>query len=181
MSLDDAHWHAPEAQIGAGPAMFTAARRLGLEGIMAKRLDSTYQPGMRSHDWLKIKIRLGQEFVIGGWTPMKEKQETILGSILVGYYEGDALRYAGKVGTGFNNADRVKLLGLVTKKPWGTGSPFTPHPHIAHAVYVKPELVADVVFNEWTSAGMLRQPAITRFLSDNPPRSVVREKASSEV
>ena len=93
----------PPSNAGNGPAVLEASRRQGLEGVVAKRLDSTYEPGRRSRAWLKVKHHRRQEFVIGGWTWGEGRRQGHLGALLLGYYDGEQLRYAGNVGTGFTD------------------------------------------------------------------------------
>ena len=152
---------------------------------MAKRLESVYEPGHRSGDWLKIKIQRRQEFVIGGYTPGRGRQQGSLGAILVGYYDfrpqqarrlgkPQALHYAGSVGTGFTARSADELLatlrGLAVDR-----SPFVEGNVRPHARYVQPQLIAEVEFAQWTHAGILRQPSFKGLRSDKDPRDVVRE------
>ena len=113
LGLEDVAWQTPRYHRGDGAALLAATREQGLEGIVAKRLDSPYRPGRRSREWLKVKNVRSQELVIGGWVPGKGRREGELGALLVGYYDGEGkerrLRYAGKVGTGFADAD-LRLL-----------------------------------------------------------------------
>ena len=106
LALDGASWQTPAYHRGDGAAMLALSQAQGLEGIVAKRLDSLYRPGRRSRDWLKVKNVRGQEVVIGGWLPGKGRRDGEVGALLVGYYEGEGeerrLRFAGKVGTGFS-------------------------------------------------------------------------------
>ena len=174
LKLAGASWQTPPYERGGGKAMQEASRRAGLEGIMAKRLDSKYEPGRRSGAWLKIKNRNRQELVIGGWLEGEGKRRGYPGALLVGYYKDGKFVYAGKVGTGFTDKilDELneKLKPLATdKNPFELGSP----PRAAH--FVKPKLVADFEFVEWTRGGQLRAPAFKGFRIDKPAREVVRE------
>jgi DNA ligase D-like protein (predicted ligase) len=156
-----------------GVAMLRAACEQGAEGIIAKRATSRYVSA-RSTDWLKLKCLRRQEFVIGGYTAPQGSRER-LGALLVGYYDGSALRYAGKVGTGY---DRVTLEDLHRRlvplhRPT---SPFPEGPTPAGAIqWVDPKLVGEVGFSEWTSAGLLRHPRFLGLRSDKPARQVRRE------
>ncbi len=99
--------------MGDGKALLAASRERGLEGVIAKRLDSSYEPGKRTGAWLKIKNVQRQEVVIGGWLPGEGRREESIGSLAVGYYDGDDLKYAGNVGTGFKDADLVTMKKLL--------------------------------------------------------------------
>lgn len=159
--------------IGNGIKLFEQAKRNGLEGIIAKKRASTYQE-RRSRDWLKIKAQFEQEFVIGGWTEPKGSRSGF-GALLLGVYEGKALRYVGSVGTGFTE----KLLGDLharLKKLERKSSPFA-NEVVANAPvhWTKPELVAEVRFTEWTRERYLRQPAYLGLREDKDPKDVVAE------
>jgi bifunctional non-homologous end joining protein LigD len=153
---------------------FEQACRAGWEGLIAKRAQAPYVPG-RSRDWLKLKCVWEQEFVIGGYTDPAGGR-TDFGALLVGYYEGGRLRYAGKVGTGYTAATLrdlgARLRGLETFE-----SPFVdarPIPRGTH--WVRPELVAQIGFAEWTNDGHLRQPRFLGLRDDKRPPDVVREQ-----
>jgi bifunctional non-homologous end joining protein LigD len=160
-------------RVGDGEAYFKHACERGWEGLVAKRAESPYR-STRSRDWLKIKCSHEQELVIGGWTDPKGSRQRF-GALLVGYWEGDRLRYAGKVGTGFNSAtlDRVgkELDRLAQDDPPFTG---TDLPRRAH--WVRPELVGQIAFTEWTRDGKLRHPRFLGLRTDKPAREVVRER-----
>jgi bifunctional non-homologous end joining protein LigD len=167
----------PAHQLGDGADLLEAARQSRLEGIVAKRIDSLYRPGARSPMWRKVKIRPRQEFVIGGWHPGERGRAGQLGSLLLGYYEDAALRYAGKVGTGFKARELDRLAGLLGALA-ADETPFTPTPppFVARtARWVRPELVAEVTFGEWTDEGILRHPSYIATRADTDPRDVVRE------
>jgi DNA ligase D-like protein (predicted ligase) len=155
-----------------GPELLADACERGWEGLIAKRADSTYQP-RRSGDWLKLKCAHGQEFVVGGFTEPTGSREGI-GALLIGYYEGDRLRYAGKVGTGF---DRRTLLALRTQldELQQSRSPFTDRVAERTAHWARPRLVAQIEFSEWTRDGMLRHPRYQGLRDDKNPTDVVRE------
>jgi bifunctional non-homologous end joining protein LigD len=173
LGLAGTHWQTPAYHCGRGAALLGAARRMGLEGIIAKQIDSLYEPGRRSGAWRKIKAVQGQELVVGGWTANRSGRKEEIGSLLVGYYDGDELRYAGKVGTGFTAATHRQLHRLLVKHEQ-EHSPFADPPRLA-ARYVKPALVAEVEFTEWTRQGSLRHPAFKGLRTDKKPRDVVRE------
>lgn len=155
-----------------GEAAFEQACRWGWEGVIAKRADSRYVP-TRSADWLKFRCDSQQELVICGYTPPKGSR-IAFGALLLGYYDGPALRYAGMVGTGFDTATlrdlHARLQSLEQDRPAVTG---TGLPRRAH--WVKPALVAQVGFAEWTSDGKLRHPRYLGLRTDKRPRDVVRE------
>ncbi|TMC72469.1 MAG: DNA ligase [Chloroflexi bacterium] len=174
LKLAGPSWQTPPFEKGGGPAMLEASARAGLEGVMAKKLDSRYEPGRRSGVWVKVKNRNRQELVIGGWLEGEGKRKGYPGALLVGYYDKGKFVYAGKVGTGFSDAMLDKLTALMKplaqdKSPFDAGSP----PKAAH--YVKPQLVAEFEFVEWTRSGQLRAPAFKGLRADKPARKVVRE------
>ena len=167
--------------IGGGAAFFRAACARGLEGIVAKRRDARYTPG-RGTSWLKIKCLLRQELVIGGFTE-PEGSRTDLGALLVGYHEGGALVYAGKVGTGFTRKTLAELRAALD--PLATPRcPFSPEPPRAWTGaarhWVRPALVAEVAFSEWTNDGRMRHPSFQGLRRDKRAAEVVRERPARE-
>lgn len=186
LDLGDAGWQVPGYVRGAGDKLLALARRSGLEGIMAKRLTSKYQPGARSDAWRKIKIAQRQEFVIGGWTPGEGRLKGRIGSLLLGYLgrhvlhtgrkppKHPELHYAGLVGTGLDEADHRQLLPMLTALRRST-SPFAEPVPRRDARFVEPELVAEVEFREWTHEGILRHPAFKGLRTDKPAAAVVLE------
>jgi DNA ligase D-like protein (predicted ligase) len=161
-----------------GEELYREACRKGLEGVMAKRADSPYLSGGRSRDWLKLKCHAEQELVIGGYTAPKGSR-TEFGALLVGYYDDSGtLRYAGKVGTGFDQ-HTLKELGARLRELEQDESPFErfkPIPPGTH--WVQPELVGQIGFAEWTRDGRLRHPRYLGLRDDKPARDVVRERPS---
>lgn len=154
-------------------AMLRRACEQGAEGIIAKRADSRYVSA-RSTDWLKIKCLRRQELVIGGYTEPQGARER-LGALLVGYYDGTALRYAGKVGTGYDRGT-LELLYERLVPLHRASSPFAPGPVPTAGVrWVSPTLVAEIGFSEWTSAGMLRHPRFMGLREDKPAKEVRKE------
>jgi bifunctional non-homologous end joining protein LigD len=163
-----------EQLTGDGAALLEEACRDGWEGLIAKRLGTPYV-STRSRDWLKLKCTRAQELVIGGFTAPRGSR-TDLGALLVGYFDGDRLRYAGKVGTGFSHATLKELAGQLAPLTRDT-SPFEPEKGIPRtATWVEPELVAQIAFMEWTGDGRLRHPSFLGMRIDKPAREVTREE-----
>lgn len=162
-----------QAWRGDSERRFAKACRSGWEGLIAKRADAPYVRG-RSRDWLKLKCAWEQELVIGGYTDPAGSR-TDFGALLVGYYEQGRLRYAGKVGTGYTAAT-LRDLGTRLRRLETAESPFVdarPVPRGTH--WVRPELVAQIGFAEWTKDARLRQPRFLGLRDDKPPGEVVRE------
>ena len=161
---------------GNGKELFAQACKMGLEGIIAKRADKPYRAG-RGPDWVKVKCQKRQEMVIVGSTTPKGNR-TGIGALLLAVREGKTYRYAGKVGTGFTHAsldDLTKRLAkLEVKEPPVTGAP-----RMRDARWVKPELVCEVRFTEWTRDGSLRHPTFEGLREDKKPENVVREVESA--
>ncbi len=162
--------------VGRGDELCAAACKRGLEGIVSKRADAAYASG-RTKVWVKTKCRHRQELVVGGFTDPRG-QRSGLGALLVGYYERDAFRYAGKVGTGFSAAVLAQLYEELSPLARET-SPFSPVPTKAvtgpSPHWVKPALVVEIEFGEWTQDGRLRHPAFQGVRRDKSARDVVRE------
>lgn len=155
-----------------GEALLAEARRKGWEGIIAKQANSCYRCG-RSRRWLKLKCQAGQELVIGGYTE-PEGERVGLGALLLGYYEDEELRYAGRVGTGFSDAELQRLRRELEASE-RSASPFVDPPDEPGVHWVAPERVAEVAFTEWTDDGKLRHPAYLGERDDKDPHDVVRE------
>lgn len=169
----DGPLHAVEYFSGGGPDFHAASCRLLLEGSVSKRGDRPWVPG-RTRDWLKVKCLARQEFVVGGWTDPAGSR-TGFGALLLGVHDADgALRYAGRVGTGFDGRTlaevRERLQALATER-----SPFAVAPRAAHAHWVRPELVVEVAFHGWTRDGVLRQSTFKGLRDDTDPATVARE------
>jgi bifunctional non-homologous end joining protein LigD len=160
---------------GEGEAMFTEACRRGWEGVIAKRADSPYR-ATRSRDWLKLKCEAGQELVIGGFTAPKGSR-TDFGALLLGYFRDGELQYAGKVGTGFDQ-ELLGSLGRRLRDLRRDTAPFASASAIRErgVTWVAPELVAQIGFTEWTSAGRLRHPRFLGLRDDKAATEVVRER-----
>jgi bifunctional non-homologous end joining protein LigD len=158
-----------------GERFYAEACRKRWEGLVAKRADSTYAH-VRSPDWLKFKCVNGQEFVVGGYTdPVGSRKE--FGALLIGYYDGDDLRYAGKVGTGFDDRT-LRDLGRRLRRLDRRDSPFVDGVPGRNVHWVKPQLVCEAGFTEWTGGGRLRHPRFLGLRRDKRPREVVREQPS---
>jgi bifunctional non-homologous end joining protein LigD len=164
-----------EHVVGSGPEFLREACRLKLEGIVSKRRDAPYTQG-RARTWLKLKCQQEQELVVGGFTE-PEGQRSGIGALLLGVYDDGKLRYAGKVGTGFS----VKTAEDLRRRLDRLAQPANPFgekvPEMRRARWVKPELIANVSFGEWTPDGRLRHPSFKSLRDDKAPREVVREKA----
>jgi bifunctional non-homologous end joining protein LigD len=169
-----------------GIEFFEAARKIGLEGIMAKKASSTYLPDNRSKDWLKIKVNKRQEVVIGGFTK-NEGTSKQFSSLLLGVFEGDRFQYVGKVGTGFSDKLQKEMMAsfkpLITDEIPFTSEPdinkpsrFRPNPPKAKATWLKPELVCEISFAEVTSDGVFRHPSFEGMREDKKAKEVVRER-----
>lgn len=159
---------------GSGIKLFAQAKKQGLEGIMAKRKDSPYSSS-RSKDWLKIKCKLRQEVVIGGYTEPKGGRKNF-GALLVGVYERGKLIYAGHVGGGFNEKLLTTIYAQLQKRVQKK-CPFDKEPDPNSPVtWVKPQLVCEVAFAEWTRDGMMRQPIFQGMRIDKSPKDVIKEK-----
>ncbi len=203
LRLDGPSWQTPAYQQGKGRAFLAATSEHGLEGVLAKRLDAPYRPGERTREWLKIKNVNRQEFVIGGWLPGKGRREGVLGALLVGYWEdvegagrggvggggervgGDAddgvgdgrtLRYAGRVGTGFDDAELLSLTSELAARA-RVCSPFVDQgvQPPRQARFVEPDLLAEVQFSRWTDDRILRHSVYLGLRPDKPASEAVLE------
>ena len=179
---DGGRWRVPDYVVGHGAQLLAATEQQGLEGVIAKRLDSPYEPGRRTPSWLKIKNTTRQEVVVGGWVPGEGKRRERIGALLVGVREDDgALRHVGRVGTGFTEAELDRLAEMLRPleredSPFAPGGPKIPR----GAVFAEPELVAEVEFREWTDGGQLRAPSYKGLRDDKPAELVVREEANAD-
>jgi bifunctional non-homologous end joining protein LigD len=157
-----------------GLKAFEVAKRRKLEGLVAKNLESEYVE-KRSREWLKVKVNRESEFVIGGYTKPGGSRE-YLGALLLGVYEENKLRYAGKVGTGFDT-ETLRTLSEKLKKLKQTKSPFADEVREKGVTFVRPKLVAQITYTEWTKDGKLRHPTFLGLRDDKAPQEVRREEA----
>ena len=178
LGLDGKHWQTPPSFTDVtGADLLAVARQHGLEGVVAKRLASRYEPGRRSPAWRKVKVRHRQEAVVGGWTRGEGNRAGWIGSLLVGVRGPAGLEYAGHVGTGFTQETLV-MLGQRLEPLRRKTSPFAagvPPEHARAALWVEPRLVVDVEFGGWTSANIMRAAAYKGLRPDKDPAEVVRE------
>ena len=181
LALSGERWQTPEHVVGEGAALLEASAEQGLEGVVAKRLDSIYEPGLRSGRWVKVKRVGRQELVVGGWLPGKGKRSDSIGALLLGVHaRGGALRYVGRVGSGFTERELMRLAGLL-KALERSSSPFsTGEKPPADAVFCEPKLVVEVEFLQWTDTGSLRHPVYKGLREDKPAEQVVREDKPAE-
>jgi bifunctional non-homologous end joining protein LigD len=185
LGLGGPAWRVPAAHRGDGERLLEATGTQGLEGIIAKRLDSRYEPGRRPGTWVKIKHTQRQELVIGGWLPGEGRRTDRIGALLMGAFPGDGggaeskpLVYAGRVGTGFTEQTlddlRQRLMPLRRDD-----SPFAAGPKLPReSVFVDPQLVAEIEFREWTDDGVMRAPSFKGLRLDKPAVAVVLEGSS---
>ena len=177
LQLTGSSLQVPEYLVGHGSELLQAATEQGLEGVLAKRLESRYQPGRRTGDWVKIKRPGRQEFVIGGWLPGKGSRSRRIGALLLGVYESDgSLRYVGRAGSGFSQRE-LDRLGALLEPLARESSPFAGTGPPRESAFCEPRLVAEVSFSEWTPDGRLRHPVYLGLREDKPAREVVREDA----
>ncbi len=167
---------------GDGEALYRVIEQVGIEGVVAKRRDSRYRAGERTRNWLKIKRTLAQEFVIAGYTAGEGERAPTFGAVLLGYYNDDgALTYAGRAGSGFTQETLLSALEAMTPLRVDECPFASPPPDVdpRRAAWLKPELVAQVKFSQWTADGVLRAPVFLGLRGDVPARAVVRERPVS--
>jgi bifunctional non-homologous end joining protein LigD len=177
LALAGPSWQTSPHFEGDGDAVLAASRVQGLEGVLAKRLDSHYFPGKRSDCWVKVKNLRTQEVVIGGWKSGAGRRAGSIGSLLLGVPGPDGLAFAGHVGTGFTEKmlrDLEAQLAPLARDTSPFGTP-VPHEHARSAHWVEPSVVGEVVFGEWTREGRLRHPAWRGLRPDKLPDEVVKE------
>jgi bifunctional non-homologous end joining protein LigD len=177
LRLDGERWRVPAHHAGHGSALLAATREQGLEGVIAKRLDSRYAPGRRDGSWLKVKHSRRQELVIGGWTEGRRARQGRLGALELGVHDPETgeLKYAGRVGTGFDEAE-LDRLAMLLRPLARSRSPFGGRQPARGAHFVEPALVAEIEFGEWTRDGRLRHPRYEGLRDDKPAADVVRER-----
>lgn len=179
--------HASKAFDAAGTEFFEAARKMGLEGIIAKKTTSDYKPGFRTKEWVKIKVAKRNEVVIGGFTVNKGTSKAF-SALLVGVYKGKRLHYTGKIGTGFNDKQQKEMMAQFKKLVRKTTpfeeepdvnkpSRFRPNPPQATVTWLKPQLVCEVSYTEITSDGVMRHPSFEGMREDKKAADVKEEKA----
>ncbi|QSS95514.1 non-homologous end-joining DNA ligase [Streptomyces sp. M54] len=168
LGLTGPAWSTPAAITGHGAQAWEMARDAGLEGLIAKRLTSRYEPGARSKTWVKIKVHRLADVVIGGWVPGRGQLTGLPGAVLVGERRDGLLHYAGSVGTGWSQAERTRLAELLQAVTTDT-CPFTQLPPVSGARWVLPHLVGEVRYTSRTRAGRLRHPSWHRLRPDVIP------------
>jgi bifunctional non-homologous end joining protein LigD len=171
LGLHGPTWQTPASHVGDGAALLEASRARGLEGIIAKRLDCPYTPGRRSPWWVKVKNVRQTDVVIGGWLPGEGKRSGRLGALVVGFHEDGALKYAGRVGTGFDERELDRLNGILASLA-RDDSPFDGRQPPRETHFVEPELVASVGYGEWTQTRTLRHPRYLGLRDDIDPATV---------
>ena len=171
LEVNGSAWRVPAAHTGpdAGEKLMHATLAGGLEGVVAKRLGSRYDPGARNGSWLKLKHTRREELVIGGWMPGEGRRHDRIGALLMGHEEdAGGLSYAGRVGTGFDEPMLARLAALLAPLV-RDDSPFTGAPKLPReAIFVKPSLVAEIEFREWTADGVMRAPSFKGLRDDRP-------------
>jgi len=175
LGIEGDHWQVPPAFPGDGAALLASTAQQGLEGVVAKRRDSRYEPGRRSDSWVKVKNVRRQSAVVVGWQPGRGGRAGRVGSLLLAVQGADGLHYAGHVGTGFS-AQALALLGDLLA-PLAVAMPActVPREHTRGARWVRPELVAEVEFTAWTREGRLRHPSYKGLRDDVAVADLVRE------
>ncbi|MEU3898862.1 non-homologous end-joining DNA ligase [Streptomyces sp. NPDC045251] len=168
LGLRGPSWSTPAALVGHGEQALRATREHGLEGLVCKRLDSVYEPGVRSRAWIKIRNMRSEDVVVGGWLPGKGRLTGLPGAVLVGQRAAGRLRYVGGVGTGWSAAERAELAALL-RAAATDACPFDPVPPVPGAHWVVPRLVGEVRYSTRTREGMLRQPSWLRLRPDLVP------------
>ncbi|MEV6840709.1 ATP-dependent DNA ligase [Streptomyces sp. NPDC051133] len=170
LELAGPYWSTPGAVTGHGAEALRVTREHGLEGLVCKRLDSVYEPGVRSRAWIKIRNMRAEDVIVGGWLPGRGRLRGLPGAVLVGQRDaGGRLRYVGGVGTGWSEAERTELAALL-RDTAADRCPFDPAPRVPDAHWVLPRLVGEVSYSTRTRAGMLRQPSWLRLRPDLTPQ-----------
>jgi bifunctional non-homologous end joining protein LigD len=174
LELEGPAWRAPAYNRGEGSALLAATKELGIEGIVAKRLASPYEPGRRSSAWVKVKNICEQDVVIGGWVPGEGRRSGRVGAIVAGLYEDGRLVYVGKVGTGFTDRT-LAILERELAPLRRDSSPFHGRQPPKGTIFAEPRLVARVDLREWTKSGTMRAPSFKGLRDDIDPQDCTRE------
>ncbi len=176
LELRDTRWRTPPSYAGEGRSLLRASEEQGLEGVVAKRLDSCYEPGRRSGAWIKLKNKRSIELVVGGWMPGEGHRQQRIGALLLGYHDaGGTFRYAGRAGSGLSE-EELDYMRDVLAPLERSGSPFSSPPRPPRgAVFVEPQLVVEVEFSEWTRERILRHPVYKGRRDTDPKRIVIDE------
>ncbi|MFJ9908425.1 non-homologous end-joining DNA ligase [Streptomyces sp. NPDC101152] len=174
LGLQGPHWSTPAALVGHGQQALRATLEHGLEGLVCKRLDSVYEPGVRSRSWIKIRNMRSEDVLVGGWLPGKGRLSGLPGAVLVGQRAAGRLQYVGGVGTGWSEGERAQLAELLRAAETDV-CPFDPVPRVAGAHWVLPRLVGEVRYSTRTRAGLLRQPSWLRLRPDLAPEEAAAD------
>jgi bifunctional non-homologous end joining protein LigD len=175
LMLSGESWRTSPAMEGEGKSMYETAVAHTMEGIVAKKLDSPYEPGRRSPNWLKIKIVQSQELVVGGWCPEKGDNRSRIGCLLLGYYDKGQFRYAGSVGTGYTGAVHKQLVEKL-QKIGRTNSPFVDKVPKPNPIFVDPKLVVEVDYRRWPEGGLVQQASYKGLRMDKKASQVIKEE-----
>ena len=174
LELEGPAWRVPAYHPGDGSSLLAATKELGIEGIVAKRLSSRYEPGRRSSGWIKVKNICEQDVVIGGWAPGEGRRSGRVGALVTGVYEDGRLVYAGKVGTGFTDRT-LAILERELAPLRREDSPFQGRAAPKGTIFAEPRLVARVELREWTKSGTMRAPSFKGLRDDIDPQDCTRE------
>ncbi|MEU6406543.1 ATP-dependent DNA ligase [Streptomyces sp. NPDC046985] len=178
LGLDGPYWSVPGAVVGHGAQALAATRAHGLEGLVCKRLDSVYEPGVRSRAWIKIRNMRTEDVIVGGWLPGRGRLSGLPGAVLTGQRAGGALTYVGGVGTGWSAGERSALAALLAGLATDV-CPFDPAPAVRGAHWVLPRLVGEVRYSVRTRSGLLRQPSWVRLRPDLAPEDAAADLPES--
>ncbi len=177
LPIAGAHWQLSPSFPADGAAVLAATKAQGMEGVVAKRRDSRYEPGRRSDCWVKVKHTVHQSAVVAGWKPGEGGRSGRIGSLLLGVQDAPGLVFAGHVGTGFTQAELARLSALLAplRRPTSPYATEVPREHARHAVWVEPVHVVEVELAGWTRDGRIRHPSYKGLRPDLDPADVVRE------
>jgi bifunctional non-homologous end joining protein LigD len=176
LELNGPNWQVPSFHVGDGERLLAATRAQSLEGVVAKRLDSTYLPGRRTSAWMKVKNVRSTDVVVGGWQEGEGGRSGRLGSLVLGAYDGEELRYVGKAGSGFSDSELKRVAGLLAPLA-RSETPFSGSQPARGTHFVEPVLVASVEYTEITRIGTLRHPVYKGLRDDVDARDVAIERA----